>query len=132
MAGVEIDADGVADRIAQPKEGFDIVDVLMAVQFEAELPDAEAVRIDDELAPEGEEHLLPLIAQDCLRLGRPAGRHPIGVRITRPAWTTRHHHHALDPRQACQHDGLACDLAMAPAVLARMERVARTVESADR
>src|SRR4029077_13217357 len=36
MAGVEIDADRLADRVAQSEEGADTVDILVAVQFEAE------------------------------------------------------------------------------------------------
>src|ERR1700730_14717110 len=49
MAGVEIDADRLADRVAQSEEGAYAVDILVAVQFEAELPDAEAAGISDKL-----------------------------------------------------------------------------------
>ena len=51
MTGVEIDTDGVADRVAQPEEGADAVDVLVPMQFEAELPDADALGISDKLLP---------------------------------------------------------------------------------
>src|SRR5947199_4718485 len=63
MAGVEIDADRLADRVAQSEKCADIVDVLMAVQFETELPDAEALGIGDELPPIRDQHVLPLIAR---------------------------------------------------------------------
>ena len=51
MTGVEIDTDGVADRVAQPEEDADAVDVLVPMQFEAELPDADALGISDKLLP---------------------------------------------------------------------------------
>src|SRR6202022_2135004 len=79
MAGVEIDADRLADRVAQSEEGADTVDILVAVQFEAELPYAEASGISDKVPPIRDQHLFPLVAQDLLCLGRPARRHPIGV-----------------------------------------------------
>src|SRR6266404_6873948 len=131
MAGVEIDADRLADRVAQSEKCADIVNILMAVQFETELPDAEALGIGDELPPIRDQHLFPLIAQYGLRLGRPARRHPIGVGIAWPTRTARHHDHPFDPQKAGERDRLARDLPMPPARLARMQRIARAVEGAD-
>src|SRR5438309_3735454 len=79
MAGVEIDADRLADRVAQSEKCADIVDILMAVQFETELPDAEALGIGDELPPIRDQHVFPLIAQYGLRFGRPARRHQLAL-----------------------------------------------------
>ena len=62
MAGVEIDADRLADRVAQSEKCADIVDILMGVQFETELPDAAAVGMGDELAPIRDQHVFPLMA----------------------------------------------------------------------
>src|SRR6266436_8921644 len=98
MAGVEIDADRLADRVAQSEEGADTVDILVAVQFEAELPYAEASGISDKVPPIRDQHLFPLVAQDLLCLGRPARRHPIG--------------HPFDPQKTGERDRLARDLPM--------------------
>src|SRR6266851_4055799 len=121
----------VADDLAQAPEGLDVVDVLMAVQLEAELFYAEPVRIGDEIAPIGDQHLVPLIGEDLLHLGRPVGDHPIGIGVAPPARTARHHDDALDPHQAGELDGLARHRIVAPPVLAGMERIARAVERAD-
>src|ERR1700736_1901056 len=99
MAGVEIDANRLADRVAQSEEGADTVDILVAVQFEAELPYAEASGISDKVPPIRDQHLFPLVAQDLLCLGRPARRHPIGVGIAWPTRAARHHDHPFDPRR---------------------------------
>src|SRR6266478_6841600 len=129
---VEIDADRLADRVAQSEEGADTVDILVAVQFEAELPYAEASGISDKVPPIRDQHLFPLVAQDLLCLGRPACRHPIGVGIAWPTRTARHHDHPLDPQKAGERDRLARNLLMPPSCLARVQRIARAVERADR
>src|ERR1700730_1592339 len=131
MAGVEIDADRLADRVAQSEEGADTVDILVAVQFEAELLYADASGISDKVPPIRDQHLFPLVAQDLLCLGRPARRHPIGVGIAWPTRAARHHDHPFDPQKTGEGDRLARDLPMPPARLARMQRIARAVEGAD-
>src|ERR1700730_761270 len=131
MAGVEIDADRLADRVAQSEEGAYTVDILVAVQFEAELPYAEASEISDKVPPIRDQHLFPLVAQDLLCLGRPARRHPIGVGIAWPTRAARHHDHPFDPLKTGEGDRLARDLPMPPARLARMQRIAGAVEGAD-
>src|SRR6266478_6235274 len=128
---VEIDADRLADRVAQSEEGADTVDILVAVQFEAELPYAEASGISDKVPPIRDQHLFPLVAQDLLCLGRPARRHPIGVGIAWPTRAARHHDHPFDPQKTGEGDRLAHDLPMPPARLARMQRIAGAVEGAD-
>src|SRR6516165_12772606 len=50
MARVEVDPDGLADRVSQSEESTGAIDVLVAAQFEAQLGDAAALRISDELA----------------------------------------------------------------------------------
>src|SRR6266446_1745503 len=107
MAGVEIDADRLADRVAQSEECADIVDALMAVQFETELPDAEALGIGDEPPPIRDQHVFPLIAQYGLRFGRPVRRHPIGVGIAGPTRAARHHDHPFDPQKTGERDRTA-------------------------
>src|SRR3984893_8106533 len=131
MAGVEIDVDRLADRVAQSEEGADTVDILVAVQFEAELPYAEASGISGKVPPIRDQHLFPLVAQDLLCLGRPARRHPIGVGIAWPTRAARHHDHPFDPQKTGEGDRLARDLPMPPARLARMQRIAGAVEGAD-
>src|SRR6266446_6317381 len=132
MGGVEIDADRLADRVAQSEEGADTVDILVAVQFEAELPYAEASGISDKVPPIRDQHLFPLVAQDLLCLGRPARRHPIGVGIAWPTRAARHHDRPFDPQKTGERDRLARDLPMPRSRLARMQRIARAVERADR
>src|SRR5260370_2956290 len=132
VARVEIDADRVADRLAQEAEGADAEDVLVTVQFETKLGDAASPRIEDEVVPVGDQHIFPLIAQYRLRLGRPTGRHPIGIGIAGPARAARHHDNPLDAQQTGERDRLARYFTVAAAGIAGMNRVARAVEGADR
>ena len=63
MTGVEIDADRLANRVAQPEEAPGAINVLVPVQFEAEPPDVQALGMSDRFPSVWDQHYVPMIAQ---------------------------------------------------------------------
>jgi hypothetical protein len=73
LTRVEIDADRLANRFAQPEEAPGAINVLVPVQFEAELPEVQALGMSDRFPSVRDQHFVPMIAQRIvLGLGRPA------------------------------------------------------------
>ena len=132
MARIEIRADRFTDRTAQPQQRPHVVDVLMTVQLEAKFANVEPVRVRDEVAPVRDQHLVPLPAQDLAHLRRPLGGNPVGVAVALGARAAGHHHHAVDAHEAGELDRLARHRVVAVPVLSGVQRIARTVERANR
>ena len=132
VAWIEVGTDRVADRIAQPLERCHAVDVLIAVQLETQVRHALVARIRRQVAPVGNQHVLPLPADDLAHLGWPLGRDPVGVPVAGCAGASRHHDDAIDLQQAREANGLARHVIVPASFVARMHRIARAIERADR
>ena len=131
VAGVEVGADRFPHGVAQPLERRDVVDVLIAVKLETQARNALLAGIGDEIAPVGDQHLVPLPAQHVADLGRPLGGDPVRMGVARRAGTSGHHHDTIDAHEAGEPYRLARHFVVPAAGLARVHRVAGAVERAD-
>ena len=132
MARIEVRADRRTDRLAQPEQRLHVVDVLLAVQFQAQLAPRRPLRLRHQALPIGDQHLVPLPGQHARGLRRPGRGDPVGIGIARTAGAAGHQHHAFHAQQSGQADRLRGHLLMARAELAGMQRIAGAVQRAER
>ena len=127
VAGVKVGAHNRPDLGPQFQEGRHVIDDLIAVQFQRDLLNTGRLRQRNDLGPERKEFLLPLIAKDGLRFGRPAGDNPVGHQVARTAFgQARHGADLPDAHFPRQTDGVA--QADALFGVGRMQRVAVGVQ----